>query len=234
MWSMMKHRISADWKILLAWNSIVFCLLLFQQNTFMKFHYEDSFPQVNFKSIFLLGLIVLFYLMLYMGMQYVDYDGGKTRWLLLRKHKLTFFLGDVLVLFLQLVLFYLMAYFLIRAGISRSIDEQFPKATLVLKNMLFEKALESNAFTTRVLVMNLWNVGANLLVLLSVSMWVHCCAIVLQQAKKTWQSVASFLSIFPILASLLTLCSTVLICLLVGFFYFYLEVASWNIKNIHV
>ena len=204
MWKAMKYRCKASWQmigILVLTAGIV----LFMQREVL---YETSFDHIALqhiifpiKSWMFLTFFVSCCLMVCVYMQYLHFSLGKTRFMLLRNHRLAFSLGNTIVVFLILTICYIMLYLILKQGLETVVSTQSPKATQLLKDMLYQRTLEENPQLSLLLVMNLCHTGKILLWLFALSMWTQAFAVSRILIKQRILDVFIGVSIIPLLLS---------------------------------
>lgn len=179
-------------------------VLYVQKQAFYEVSYDRMGEQsilCPMKSWIFLAFLVCSCLAICVYMQYLMISIGKTRYMLLRHHRMEWALGNTLLVFVILMLCYIMMVVILKDGLYNVISFSNSKTTMQAKQMIYQKTLESDPHLSMLLVMNLCHTGKILLWLFALSMWT--CAFAVNRILKTQHilDVLITVSILPLLLS---------------------------------
>lgn len=179
----LRFRMVSSWKILLVWNLCGCMLLLISP---LEFANQEGSIQLLSKSIVLFFFILMAYISMLLFVIYREYDSGKTRWLLLRKHQQEWLFADLIFVMVQLLIVYLIIYLRARSSLYAMLDQLYPKADPNYLQVLFDKAIQASWFSKHLLQLNMLNAGAITLLFGVIAAWSHLVAVSFVMVRVSW------------------------------------------------
>lgn len=204
MWKTIKYGCKASWFMIGGLWLTALMVLYVQKQAFYELPYDHMGEQAilfPMKSWIFLAFLVCSCLAICVYMQYLMISTGKVRYMLLRNHRMEWALGNTLLVFVILMLCYILMVILLKDGLHNVISSSNDKATMLAKQMIYQKTLESDPHLSMLLVMDLCHTGKILLWLFALSMWTHAFAINRILRTQRILDVLITVSILPLLLS---------------------------------
>lgn len=202
MWKTIKYGCKASWLMIGGLWLTALVVLYVQKQAFYELSYDNIGVQTilfPMKSWIFLAFLVCSCLAICVYMQYLMISTGKVRYMLLRNHRMEWALGNAVLVFIVLMLCYVMTVLILTDGLHNVISSSNYKATTLVKQMIYQKTLESDPHLSTLLVMNLCHTGKILLWLFALSMWTNAFAVSRILKKQRILDVLIAVSILPLL-----------------------------------
>lgn len=175
MWKVIKYRLAISWMWVLMLLGMTLLVFLISDSLFYTIT-EEGIKLSDKTWILLLSyLCMTIFLLTYI--LYQDYSSGKLRYMLLRKHRLSWMMGDVVWSVLILVILYIVIATMMNQGLKDVIQLAYPKATASFLHSRYLEAVTMDPYLNQLLVMNVCHSGQLVLWLFAISFWIHTIAV---------------------------------------------------------
>ena len=183
MWKALFYKWSANWKLLSAWNAIILTFIFMLKSRLFEF--QDGQITLSLRTLVVVAIVLIGYLLMLIMISYIDYDTGRLRWMLLRRHQDSWLGADLLLVLIQFLVVYLMIRWSLYLGLRDSINSLHNQITDIQRTLLMEQAIESIQLLRMYINLNVISAGYLVCTTLFAGVYIHNTAISFVKTKQT-------------------------------------------------